>query len=131
MRSRPASPGRRSAVSPGRCRCRCVAKPAGHCFAGSHEPASPLGRSDRGSNVSEPLDLAGGDPAVRPARSEWIANTDEPMKSLGKRAAGLRLERMKASPLWAGDSFRNVHPVLPGLRDATVSYTHLTLPTKA
>jgi L-ascorbate metabolism protein UlaG (beta-lactamase superfamily) len=40
------------------------------------------------------------------------------MKSLGKRAAGLRLERMRASPLWAGDAFRNVHPVLPGLRDA-------------
>lgn len=39
------------------------------------------------------------------------------MKSLGKRAAGLRLERMKASPLWAGEGFRNVHPVLPGLRD--------------
>ena len=41
------------------------------------------------------------------------------MKSFGKRAAGLRLERMRASPLWAGDSFLNVHPVLPGLRDAT------------
>ena len=40
------------------------------------------------------------------------------MKSLGKRATGLRLERMKSSPLWAGDAFRNVHPVLPGLRDA-------------
>jgi L-ascorbate metabolism protein UlaG (beta-lactamase superfamily) len=40
------------------------------------------------------------------------------MKSLGKRAAGLRLERMKASPLWAGDAFRNIHPVLPGLRHA-------------
>ena len=41
------------------------------------------------------------------------------MKSFGKRAAGLRLERMKASPLWAGEGFRNVHPVLPGLRDAS------------
>lgn len=41
------------------------------------------------------------------------------MKSLGKRAAGLRLERMKASPLWAGEGFRNRHPVLPGLRDAS------------
>ena len=40
------------------------------------------------------------------------------IKSLGKRAEGLRLERMKASPMWAGDGFRNVHPVLPGLRDA-------------
>lgn len=41
------------------------------------------------------------------------------MKSFGKRAAGLRLERMQASPLWNGQSFRNVHPVLPGLRDAS------------
>lgn len=39
------------------------------------------------------------------------------MKSLGSRAAGARLERMKASSLWAGDRFRNVHPILPGLRD--------------
>ena len=39
------------------------------------------------------------------------------MKSLGKRAEGLRLERMRASPLWAGEGFRNVHPVLPCLRD--------------
>ncbi len=39
------------------------------------------------------------------------------MKSLGKRADGLRLERMQASPRWAGDGFRNLHPVLPGLRD--------------
>jgi L-ascorbate metabolism protein UlaG (beta-lactamase superfamily) len=39
------------------------------------------------------------------------------MKSLGKRAAGLRLERMQSSALWEGGAFRNVHPVLPGLRD--------------
>ena len=39
------------------------------------------------------------------------------MKSLGQRAQGLRLERMRASPLWAGAGFRNLHPVLPGLRD--------------
>jgi L-ascorbate metabolism protein UlaG (beta-lactamase superfamily) len=42
------------------------------------------------------------------------------MKSLGKRADGLRLERMRASPLWSGASFQNRHPVLPGLRDASV-----------
>jgi len=42
------------------------------------------------------------------------------MKSLGKRADGLRLERMKASPLWAGEGFRNIHPVMPGLRDTSV-----------
>ncbi|RQP26548.1 MBL fold metallo-hydrolase [Piscinibacter terrae] len=39
------------------------------------------------------------------------------MKSFGKRPEGERLERMKASPRWAGEGFRNVHPVLPGLRD--------------
>jgi L-ascorbate metabolism protein UlaG (beta-lactamase superfamily) len=41
------------------------------------------------------------------------------MKSLGKRAEGLRLERMKSSPLWSGDGFRNIHPVIEGLRDPT------------
>ena len=40
------------------------------------------------------------------------------MKSMGMRAAGLRLERMKSSLLWAGEGFRNIHPVLPQLRDA-------------
>jgi L-ascorbate metabolism protein UlaG (beta-lactamase superfamily) len=40
------------------------------------------------------------------------------MKSLGKKSAGLRLERMKGSKLWAGGAFRNVHPIQPGLRDA-------------
>ena len=39
------------------------------------------------------------------------------MKTFGKKAEGLRLERMKASRLWAGDGFRNIHPVQPGLRD--------------
>ena len=43
------------------------------------------------------------------------------MKSLGKRADGLRLERMQSSPLWAGDGFRNIHPVLPGLRDPSAA----------
>src|SRR6202795_3972808 len=39
-----------------------------------------------------------------------------PMKSLGKKPDGLRLERMRSSPLWVGDGFRNIHPVLPRLR---------------
>jgi L-ascorbate metabolism protein UlaG (beta-lactamase superfamily) len=39
------------------------------------------------------------------------------MKSLGTRASGLRLERMKASRLWTGDRFQNLHPILPNLRD--------------
>jgi L-ascorbate metabolism protein UlaG (beta-lactamase superfamily) len=42
------------------------------------------------------------------------------MKSLGKRAEGLRLERMRASPRWSGESFRNWHPIPPGLRDLSV-----------
>ncbi len=42
------------------------------------------------------------------------------MKSFGKKADGLRLERMKASHLWAGDGFRNVHPIIAGLRDRSV-----------
>ena len=43
------------------------------------------------------------------------------MKSLGQRADGLRLERMRASRLWTGESFRNIHPTLPGQRDTTVT----------
>jgi L-ascorbate metabolism protein UlaG (beta-lactamase superfamily) len=48
------------------------------------------------------------------------------MKTLGQRAhrsGGLRLERMRASPMWQDDErgggFRNIHPVLPGLRDSS------------
>jgi L-ascorbate metabolism protein UlaG (beta-lactamase superfamily) len=44
------------------------------------------------------------------------------MKSLGARAAGARLERMRADPMWVereggSGGFRNQHPVRPGLRD--------------
>ena len=42
------------------------------------------------------------------------------MKATGKRPDGLRLERISASPLWAGDRFRNLHPIPAGLRDPTV-----------
>jgi L-ascorbate metabolism protein UlaG (beta-lactamase superfamily) len=42
------------------------------------------------------------------------------MKSLGKKADGLRLERMRAAALWSGDGFRNRHPILAGLRDPDV-----------
>jgi len=48
------------------------------------------------------------------------------MKSLGARAAGLRLERMRASPRWSGDGFVNVHPILPGLRDPDVKPPTIT-----
>ena len=42
------------------------------------------------------------------------------MKSLGKLSQGLRLERLRQSPLWNGERLRNVHPIIPGLRDASV-----------
>jgi L-ascorbate metabolism protein UlaG (beta-lactamase superfamily) len=42
------------------------------------------------------------------------------MKSLGKKPGGARLERMQASPRWAGDGFHNVNPIMPGLRDPGV-----------
>ncbi len=42
------------------------------------------------------------------------------MRSLGKRSEGARLERIRASPLWSGERFGNVHPMAPGLRDPTV-----------
>lgn len=47
------------------------------------------------------------------------------MRSLGSRADGERLERMKASATWADERFHNVYPILPGLRDpaATMSST--------
>jgi L-ascorbate metabolism protein UlaG (beta-lactamase superfamily) len=48
------------------------------------------------------------------------------MRSLGKRPDGLRLERMKSSALWAGDGFRNIHPILPGLRDPTAQMPSLS-----
>ena len=43
-----------------------------------------------------------------------------PLKSFGGSARGARLERMKASPRWAGERFRNLHPILAGLRDPNV-----------
>jgi L-ascorbate metabolism protein UlaG (beta-lactamase superfamily) len=49
-----------------------------------------------------------------------IRKSTDQMKSLGKRAAGARLERMQSSPLWSGDRFRNVHPIIPNLRDPNV-----------
>ena len=52
------------------------------------------------------------------------------MKSLGSRAIGARLERMRASPLWmpaeTGGSFRNRAPIRPGLRDAAAAMPSLT-----
>jgi len=42
------------------------------------------------------------------------------MKSFGSKPQGARLERIKASPRWSGERFRNVHPIIPGLRDPSV-----------
>jgi L-ascorbate metabolism protein UlaG (beta-lactamase superfamily) len=47
------------------------------------------------------------------------------MKSLGTRPEGARLERIKASPRWDGERFRNVHPILPGLRDPNAAMPSL------
>src|ERR1700743_2596751 len=47
------------------------------------------------------------------------------MKSLGRKASGARLERMQASSLWAGNGFRNQHPILPGLRDPNAAMPSL------
>lgn len=51
------------------------------------------------------------------------------MKSLGARAAGERLERVRASPGWVetekGGLFRNRFPVAPGLRDPAASMPSL------
>ncbi len=48
------------------------------------------------------------------------------MNSFGKKPDGLRLERIKASLLWAGEAFQNIHPVLPGLRDPAAPRPTLT-----
>ena len=48
------------------------------------------------------------------------------MKSLGSKPAGLRLERIRASRLWGGDAFRNLHPIADGLRDAAAPRPTLT-----
>ena len=41
------------------------------------------------------------------------------MRSFGKPAQGERLERLHDLPLWDGERLRNIHPVLPGLRDTS------------
>jgi L-ascorbate metabolism protein UlaG (beta-lactamase superfamily) len=48
------------------------------------------------------------------------------MKSLGKKPEGARLERIRNSPRWNGERFRNVHPIPPGLRDPTVPMPSLS-----
>jgi L-ascorbate metabolism protein UlaG (beta-lactamase superfamily) len=48
------------------------------------------------------------------------------MKALGTKSAGARLERIKASPLWAGERFQNVHPILPGLRNPNAPFPKIS-----
>ena len=48
------------------------------------------------------------------------------MRSLGSKPQGARLERIKASARWAGDRFRNIHPIAPGLRDPNASMPTLS-----
>jgi L-ascorbate metabolism protein UlaG (beta-lactamase superfamily) len=48
------------------------------------------------------------------------------MKSLGARAEGERLERMLASPRWAGNGFRNMAPIRAGLRDPAAKMPSLS-----
>jgi L-ascorbate metabolism protein UlaG (beta-lactamase superfamily) len=45
------------------------------------------------------------------------------LASFGARAAGLRLERMKSSPLFADGTFHNVAPVSPGLKKGSAAPT--------
>lgn len=43
------------------------------------------------------------------------------MRSLGRKPEGYRLERIQASPLWDGRTFRNMHPLLPRLLKPAVA----------
>ncbi len=42
------------------------------------------------------------------------------MKAFGKQAAGLRRERMIASPRWVEGGFRNLHPIAPNLKSGAM-----------
>jgi L-ascorbate metabolism protein UlaG (beta-lactamase superfamily) len=42
------------------------------------------------------------------------------MRTFGKKPSGARLERIKDSPLWTGDSFRNIFPIPAGLRSTEI-----------
>ena len=53
-------------------------------------------------------------------------DSGQEMKSLGKKPRGARLERIKGSPAWAGDRFRNLHAIMPGLRDVNVPMPKLS-----
>ena len=67
-------------------------------------------------------------PGARAAARDLVrfSGAEAIMKSLGARSKGARLERMQASPQWAADRFRNVHPIMAGLRDPNVAMPSLT-----
>src|SRR5262249_3157003 len=67
--------------------------------------------------VSSPIPSIVPNPCAVPFSSRRRCARSADVKSLGSKAKGARLERMRASPRWAGEGFRNLHPVLPGLRD--------------
>jgi L-ascorbate metabolism protein UlaG (beta-lactamase superfamily) len=58
-------------------------------------------------------------------KREALSKDNGRMRVLGRRPEGLRLERIQASPRWRGGAFRNLHPVLPGLRDANAPFPSL------
>jgi L-ascorbate metabolism protein UlaG (beta-lactamase superfamily) len=45
------------------------------------------------------------------------------MNAFGRKPSGLRLERMRASPRYTEGTFRNTHPVAPGLKKGTAAPT--------
>ena len=51
---------------------------------------------------------------------------DAQMKSFGGRSAGLRRERVVASPRWSGEGFVNQGPLLPNLQDPAAPRPTLT-----
>lgn len=51
----------------------------------------------------------------RGGRQAAALERESTMKSLGSRAQGARLERIKASPAWAGDRFRNTQALPRGV----------------
>jgi L-ascorbate metabolism protein UlaG (beta-lactamase superfamily) len=53
-------------------------------------------------------------------------NSGRDPKSPGARRRAARLERMRGSPRWSGERFRNLHPIIPGLRDPRAPMPTLT-----
>src|SRR5260221_10666447 len=96
---------------------RCPPRSAGNpAFAADAHAKAALRRHD-GLHAAKMPALTHRVTSGRFPRQVVRVGQREIVKSLGGKSEGLRLERMKASPLWAGEAFRNVHPVLAGLRN--------------